>query len=63
MNELKQIIDYIKEEIELIKKEDGEVAYGTLIGYVESLSIIKSTVNEEDWKKLGLNFDLDKMYL
>lgn len=63
MDKIKQIIDYIKSNIDEIKKLDDQVSYGTLIGYVETLSIIKSVYDEEDWAKLGLNFDEDKEYL
>ncbi|WP_288554146.1 hypothetical protein [uncultured Levyella sp.] len=63
MNNMEQVVAYIKENIEEITKEKGDVAYGTLIGYVETLTIIKSVVPEADWKKLGLDFDLDKRYL
>ncbi len=63
MDKIKQIIDYIKSNIDEIKKHDDQVSYGTLIGYVETLSIIKSVYDEEDWAKLGLNFDEDKEYL
>lgn len=36
---------------------------GTLIGYVEMLSIIKSVYDEDRWEELGLNFEEDEEYL
>ena len=63
MDKIKQIIEYIKANIDEIKKLDDQVSYGTLLGYVETLSIIKSVYDEDQWKELGLNFDEDEEYL
>ena len=45
------------------KKFDDQVSYGTLIGYVEMLSIIKSVYDEDQWEELGLNFYEDEEYI
>ncbi len=63
MDKIKQIIEYIKYNIDEIKKLDDQVSYGTLIGYVETLSIIKSVYDEDQWDELGLNFYEDEEYL
>ena len=63
MDKIKQIIEYIKANIYEIKKLDDRVSYGTLLGYIETLSIIKSVYDEDQWEELGLNFDEDKEYL
>lgn len=63
MNKIAQIVAYIKENIDEIKDDKDEVSHGTLIGYVEVLSIIKSTLDEDEWKQVGLDYDLDKKYL
>ncbi|EGS30287.1 hypothetical protein HMPREF9130_1229 [Peptoniphilus sp. oral taxon 375 str. F0436] len=63
MNKIAQIVAYIKENMDEIKDDKDEVSYGTLIGYVEALSIIKSTLDEDEWKQVGLDYDLDKKYL
>lgn len=63
MNKLKQIVDYIKADIEEYRVYKDDISYGVLIGYVESLSIINSTLDEDEWKLVGLDFDLDKEYL
>lgn len=34
-----------------------------MLGYVETLSIIKSVYDEDQWEELGLNFDEDEEYL
>ncbi|WP_294796977.1 hypothetical protein [uncultured Fenollaria sp.] len=63
MDKIKQIIEYIKANIDEIRKLDDQVSYGTLLGYLETLSIIKSVYDEEQWVELGLNFDEDEEYL
>lgn len=63
MDKIKHIIEYIKYNIDEIKKLDDQVSYGTLIGYVETLSIIKSVYDEDQWDELGLNFYEDEEYL
>lgn len=63
MDKIKQIIEYIKDNIAEVKNYDDQVSYGTLLGYIETLSIIKSVYDEDQWEELGLNFDEDKEYL
>lgn len=64
MDKVKQYVDYIKESIEEIKQEEkNDYNFGVVVGYVESLSILKSLYDEDEWKAIGLDFDLDKKYL
>ena len=63
MDKIKQIIEYIKDNIAEVKNYDDQESYGALIGYVETLSIIKSVYDEDQWEELGLNFDEDEKYL
>lgn len=64
MDKVKQYIDYIKESIEETKQEEkSDYNFGVVVGYVESLSILKSLYDEDEWKEIGLDFDLDKKYL
>ena len=64
MDKVKQYIDYIKESIEETKQEEkNDYNFGVVVGYVESLSILKSLYDEDEWKSIGLDFDLDKKYL
>lgn len=51
MDKIKQIIEYIKANIYEIKKLDDQVSYGTLLGYIETLSIIKSVYDEDQWEE------------
>lgn len=64
MDKVKQYVDYIKESIEEMKQEEkNDYNFGVVVGYVESLSILKSLYDEDEWKEIGLDFDLDKKYL
>ncbi len=64
MDKVKQYVDYIKESIEEMKQEEkNDYNFGVVVGYVESLSILKSLYDEDEWKAIGLDFDLDKKYL
>lgn len=64
MDKVKQYVDYIKESIEEMKQEEkNDYNFGVVVGYVESLSILKSLYDEDEWKVIGLDFDLDKKYL
>lgn len=60
-----EIIENIKESADTIKrvKHLNDVQYGELLGYAETLSIIKDCCSGYDLKKLGLDFDIDKEYL
>lgn len=60
-----EIIENIKESADTIKrvKHLNDVQYGELLGYAETLSIIKDSCSGYDLKKLGLDFDIDKKYL
>lgn len=64
MDKVKQYVDYIKESIEEMKQDEkNDYNFGVVVGYVESLSILKSLYDEDEWKAIGLDFDLDKKYL
>ena len=64
MDKVKQYVDYIKESIEEMKQDKkNDYNFGVVVGYVESLSILKSLYDEDEWKAIGLDFDLDKKYL
>ena len=60
-----EIIENIKESADNLKKvkNPNDVQYGELLGYAETLSIIKDCCSGHDLKKLGLDFDIDKKYL
>lgn len=61
---LHDIVTAIIEAADEIKgKEDADAQdYGQLLGYAESLSIIRDAY-DGDLSEIGLNFDIDKRYL
>lgn len=64
-NTLKEIIEGItKTADELMEKKDRDlVQQGELIGYAESLSIIRDALAGQDLAEYGLDFDIDARYL
>ena len=47
----------------LEKKNRDSQDFGQLLAYAEALSIIRDSVNTDDLKSIGLDFDIDKKYL
>lgn len=45
------------------KKERNECEFGVLLGYMEALRFIQTSLTEEEVKSVGLNFDVDEWYL
>lgn len=62
---MKEIIENIKESADELKSQEklNEVEYGQLLGYAETLSIIKDACAGYDLNELGIDFDIDKKYL
>ena len=64
---LKVIIGFIKEFadelLEEYKQSPDKVISGELMGYASALKIIKDEIDEDQWDKYGLNFDIDKKYM
>lgn len=64
---LKVIVDIIKnfadEELKIVEKDNNDAATGLLIGYASCLKVIKGELDEDEWKKYGLDFDIDKKYM
>lgn len=60
-----QIVDDIKKSADELKKHENinDVEYGQLLGYAETLSIIRDACSGYDLKEIGLDFDIDKNYL
>lgn len=60
-----EIVENIKEaadELKALERLD-DVQYGELLGYAETLSIIKDAHTGYNLKELGLDFNIDKKYL
>lgn len=59
---MKEIIENIKESADELKSQEklNEVEYGQLLGYAETLSIIKDACAGYDLNELGIDFDIDK---
>ena len=64
-NLMREIVENIKEYADELKNKNelNSVEYGELLGYAESLTIIKDTCAGYDIQEIGLDFDIDKRYL
>ncbi len=64
---LKNIINYIIEfadsDLEESRLPQNDILAGKMIGYASCLKIIKDEIDEDDWAKYGLDFDIDKKYM
>lgn len=64
-NLIKEIVEGIIESADELhaNKERDLVQQGELIGYAESLSIIRDALAGQDLAEYGLDFDIDDKYL
>ena len=64
MDLMTEIVENIKEMADKMKaKASDDVAYGQLLAYAETLTIIKGAFAGQDLAEIGLDFDIDKRYL
>ncbi len=62
---LADIVQAIMESADEIagKENRDSQDYGELLGYAESLNIIRDACNSDLLKDIGLDFDIDRRYL
>ena len=61
---LKTIIDNILSVANnRLQEESSPHVNGELVGYAEALTIIQEQLSEEEQKRYGLDFDIDKKYM
>lgn len=62
-NIIKYIIEFADNDLEESRLPDNEILAGKVIGYASCLKIIRDEIDEDDWAKYGLDFDIDKKYM
>ena len=60
LNLVEEIKDLIEE---LLLKENSEYKFGSMLAYMEVLTIIHDELQEEERAAYGLDFDVDQYYL
>lgn len=65
LNMLSDVVASIVESAEDVKNKKVQDAqdYGRLLGYAETLSIIRDACDEDELSTIGLDFDIDKRFL
>lgn len=63
---LKDLVEYLKgsgDEILTDNRRPNEVEFGMLLGYIQTLKAIQSSLTEEsELEELRLNFDVEKYF-